>query len=41
MIRPARMDGKTWDKNSRDREKKETTMTYVLKFTKKGHSAST
>jgi hypothetical protein len=40
MVRPARKEGKTWEKVSRA-TKEENIMTYVLKFTKKGHSAST
>jgi hypothetical protein len=35
MIRPARMEGKTWEKISRE---KIHIITYVFKFKEKGHS---
>jgi hypothetical protein len=40
MVRPTRMEGKTWEKVS-EATKKEKIMTYVLKFMKKGHLKST
>jgi hypothetical protein len=40
IVRPARIEEKTWENVSRA-TKKAKIMTYVLKFTKKGHSTST